>query len=170
MLRLAKLGITGGLSCGKSTVCHLFRELGAYVISADEVVHQFLTPDSEAGKKIIEWYGPEIVKDGKIDREKIAEIVFQDQAKLKQLEALLHPLVGEEIERAYNDANKKAIYPLFVAEVPLLFESAMEKEFDWVLTVAADITLAKERFKGTPEEFQRRNSHQMSLQKKNEKI
>lgn len=166
MLKLAKLGITGGLSCGKSTVCHLFKDLGAYVVSADKIVHDLLIPDNEIGKKIIQDFGPQILKDGKIDREKIAEIVFQDHAKLKKLESLLHPLVGQEIERAYNEAKNHGNLSLFVAEIPLLFESFMENQFDWVATVVADPEIAKKRFKGSESEFQRRSSRQMSLEEK----
>lgn len=169
MLTLKKIAVTGGLSCGKSIVCRLFQQLGACVVSADEIVHQLLTPDSESGKRVIEWLGPTIVRKGQIDRNQIAEIVFSDPAKVKKLESWLHPGVRAIIKQAYEDANKTSTFSFFVAEIPLLFEAAMEKDFDWVITVSSSPEMALERFKGSPEEFNRRSALQMPLDEKMKK-
>ena len=58
MLKLKKVAVTGGLSCGKSSVCRIFKELGAYVVSADKIVHQLLSPDANLGQKIVQLIGP----------------------------------------------------------------------------------------------------------------
>lgn len=171
MLNLNKVAVTGGLSCGKSTVCRLFQQLGATVVSADEIVHRLLTPESSTGKSVIALLGSDIVVDGKIDRQKIAELVFNDPLrnennKLKRLESLLHPEVRKEIDRAYEEAKTRNSTPLFIAEIPLLFETSREHEFDAVIVVVADPGVAEKRFKGTLEAYNIRNAHQMSLEEK----
>jgi dephospho-CoA kinase len=173
MLKLKKVAVTGGLSCGKTTVLHLFQKLGAFGVSADDIVHQLLASDSKTTQKVIEWLGADIVTHGKIgekiDRKKIAEKVFSDPAKIKQLESLLHPEVGAALKRTYEEICHNPLYALFVAEIPLLFEAGMEKDFDVVLTVACKPELAKGRFSGTPDDFQQRNQLQMPLDEKIQK-
>lgn len=166
MLKLNKVAITGGLSCGKSTVCSLFKQLGAITVSADEIVHHLLTPNSETGLKIVDWLGQDVLKNGEIDRSKIAERVFQDPKKLKKLESLLHPLVREEINKSYENAKRQSPLSLFVAEIPLLFEAGMQKDFDVIITVTAESKIAESRFKGTANEFHSRSSQQMNLEDK----
>ena len=120
---LRKIAITGGLSCGKSSVCRIFKELGAYVISADEVVHQLLSPTTNLGRQVISLLGADIVVDKQIDRSKIAKKVFKQPALLQSLENLLHPAVRDEIEKQYQQIANQPSPPLFVVEIPLLFET-----------------------------------------------
>lgn len=166
MLNLYKVAVTGGLSCGKSTVCQLFQQLGATVISADEIVYRLLSPECSIGQSVIALLGQEIVDKKAINRQKVAEIVFQDPEKLKRLEAILHPEVNKQIAQAYDEANLRKASSLFVAEIPLLFEASMEHDFDAVITVATDLTLAQKRFKGPQDAFNIRNAQQMSLDEK----
>jgi len=168
-LKLKKLVITGGLSCGKSTVCRIFQTLGAYVISADEIVHQLLSPDTQLGQQVIELIGSDILKNGCIDRSAIAMKVFRDRELLSKLENLIHPVVRTEIEKKYQEISKKGTYTLFVAEIPLYFEKGL-RDFDATLTVLADETTSQDRFtKSTGldrEEYQRRMRRQLSPQEK----
>ncbi len=90
MLKLEKVAITGGLSCGKSSVCRYFKELGAYVISADEIVHQLLIPTNELGQEVIALLGKDIAVNGTIDRSMIAKKVFENKTLLLSLEKLIH--------------------------------------------------------------------------------
>ena len=76
MLKLKKIAVTGGLAAGKTTVCQLFKELGAYVVSADEIVHQMLSPDTVVGQQVVSLLGSDIVSGLGIDRKKIAAKVF----------------------------------------------------------------------------------------------
>src|SRR5262245_55950333 len=102
MLILKKVAVTGGLSCGKSSVCRIFKELGAYVVSADDIVHQLLTPQTKPGQQVIELMGSDIVVDQHIDRSKIAKKVFGNLKLLKSLEQILHPAVRHEIDKKYQ--------------------------------------------------------------------
>lgn len=167
MLKLKKkIAITGGLSCGKSTVCQIFKELGAVVIRADDIVHRHLTPDTDLGKKVIELLGNEIVVEGKIDRSRIAKKVFNHPGRLQSLEKLAHPIVYEEINKEYEKFKAKEGNGLFMGEVPLLFESGGEKYFDKVITVLAPRENCWQRFRKATgyerEEYDRRMAWQMN--------
>lgn len=146
MLRLSKVSITGNLSSGKTEACQVFQELGAYVISSDEVSHSLLTPHSQAGLRVIDLLGPEIVEEGVLNRKAIAEKVFGDRVLLQALEAILHPEVCRIIEEKYNQVSSEQKYPLFVVEVPLLYEIGYSAWFDYVILITADESIRRERF------------------------
>lgn len=170
MLKLVKVAITGGLSCGKSSVCRFFKQLGAHVVSADEVVHQLLSPETNLGKKIIHLLGPDIISNSKFDRAKIAQRVFHNPELLRSYEHLLHPAVQEEIERQYQLVKAVQSTPLFIAEIPLLFETGGDGLFDATIVVVAEQESCKKRFSEAthyePQEYDRRMARQMSLEEK----
>lgn len=170
MLTLRKIAVTGGLSCGKSTVCKMLQEKGAYVVDADAVVHQLLSPQSSVGKKLRALFGEEAIRGNEFDRKLIAKKVFSDEKILKELETILHPKVLEEIEKQYNNVQGKHQYTFFVAEIPLLYEIDKAHLFDTVIAVIADPAIAQRRFQKrtdlTPEEFEKRMTHQLPLQEK----
>ena len=170
MLRLRKVAITGGLSCGKSSVCRSFKELGAYVISADEIVHQLFSSNKHLGQQVIALLGKDIVVEGKIDRRIIAKKVFKDKALLQALEELIHPIVLNEIEKKYQQVNNQGKAPLFIAEIPLLFEVVSEKTFDKTIAVWADPEVCKKRFEATTgyggDEYEKRMANQMPGEEK----
>ena len=134
---MKKVAITGGLSCGKSTVCQILEMLGAYVVSADDIVHQLLSPETSLGKKVVKLLGPNIVKADLLDRKEIAKLVFDNPAKLGALEGLVHPSVRGEIQRRFEEEEKKGLHPLFVAEIPLLFENGLQNAFDLTINISA---------------------------------
>ncbi len=138
MLALKKIAVTGGLASGKSTVCALLKKRGAYVVSADEIVHHLLSPHTPLGQQVIKLLGSDIVSNHQLDRKKIARIVFSNPQKLEALEKLLHPQVLNEIDAAYQKIKQSSDYRCFVAEVPLLYEIGAEKQFDLVIGVVAD--------------------------------
>ncbi len=170
MLNLKKVAVTGGLSCGKSTVCRFLRELGAKVVSSDEIVHGLLLAETPLGLEVIKLLGSDILTEGKIDRSKIASKVFAHPKLLYSLEQLVHPGVFNAINEEYNKAKQDKNIPLFVAEIPLLFERGAEKNFDDTIAVVSDSEKSLDRFlKSTnyaEEEFDRRMANQMSLSEK----
>ena len=168
MLNLKKVAVTGGLSSGKSAVCNFFRNLNAYVVSADEIVHKLLSLDTETGQQVAAIFGPRVIKNDKLDRQAIAEIVFNDPALLKKLEQCVYPAVTKIIERHYQEA-KHLNPPLFLVEIPKLFEAGMEKWFDTVITVSTNENLCRERFEargGNDHEYARRMANQMPTEEK----
>lgn len=171
MLKLKKVAVTGGLACGKSTVCRFFRDLGAKVISADEIVHQLLSPTTALGQKVIKLLGPNVVSNNQIDRSKVAERVFQQPELLRALEEILHPAVYEEMKRLYKKVSEsKPDHSLFVAEIPLLFEAGFESFFDTTITVVAAEELCYERFQqstgGNKDEYALRSARQLDIKEK----
>ena len=170
MLKLKKIAVTGGLAVGKSTVCQFFRELGAYVVSADEIVHKLLSSNTGVIDQVIRLLGRDILSGREIDRKKIAEKVFFCPDKLRALEQIIHPAVFNEIEKKYKQIKEEGKYRLFVAEVPLLYETNAEGLFDAVLAVASDPALCKQRFlqdkQHTETEFHQRMTRQLDQEKK----
>ncbi len=163
MLKLKKIAITGGVASGKSAVCQFFQELGAYVVSADAIVHKQLSSKTNLGQQVLQLFGPEILEDGMISRRKLAEKVFQNPHQLEALERLLHPAVLNEIEEHYKRACEADRYTLFVAEIPLLYEIGAEDAYDVIVAVLADEQIAKARFEQAgfqPHEYDRRMSRQ----------
>lgn len=169
MLTLLKVAITGGVASGKSTVCRFFKELGAYVVNADAIVHELLTLRSDLGQQVVRLLRIPTPSDEKRFREIIAERVFKDPNLLASLEKILHPAVLQKIEELFLEASKKGTYTYFVVEIPLLFEIENEKFYDVVVAVLSDEETARKRFEqsGFPTgEYAKRMQRQISPAKK----
>jgi dephospho-CoA kinase len=169
MLKLKKIAITGGLAAGKTTVCQLFKECGAYVVSADGIVHRLLSPSTRIGQQVIALLGSDILDGSEIDRKKVSEKVFPYPDKIQALERIIHPAVFDEIEKEYQRIKKEAKEKLFIAEVPLLYEAGSAPQFDIVISVIADPLLCKHRFiqgQHTELEFKQRMARQFDQEAK----
>lgn len=142
---MRKIAITGAIASGKSTVCRVLKENGAFVVSSDEIAHQLLSLDTPIGQSVIEVLGKNIVQSGEFDRKKIAKIVFHNPEKLKALEKILHPAILQKIQQLYEEKKNKS-FSLFVVEMPLLFELHQEEFYDFILCVKADLKTCKNRF------------------------
>ena len=165
MLKLKKIAITGGVASGKTSVCQFFKELKAYVVDADAIVHDLLNHHADLGKQLTQYFGPQIIQNGKISRKGIAEIAFKDLEALRRLEKLLHPRVLQKIEEHYSAACNKGYYSAFVVEIPLLFEIEIEKNYDVIITVLADEETAQKRFENagfSKEQYDFRMKRQLS--------
>jgi dephospho-CoA kinase len=132
------VAITGGIGAGKSETLRAFARHGAAVISSDEIVHELLRTDPEV-KSAISARWPKVVgADGKIDRERVSDVVFTDPAELQWLERLLHPRVVSAYLRWRRDLGRLADPPaVCVTEVPLLYEVGGDSRFDAVVVVTA---------------------------------
>ena len=139
------VGLTGGISAGKSEALAAFERAGAATLASDQVVHELLRSEQVRGRLVDRW-GEEIAPDGEVDRARIAEIVFERPEELDWLEAELHPLVAERF--AAWRAGLPEGTELAVVEVPLLFETGMESAFDAVVCVVADDGVRQDRVRG----------------------
>jgi len=138
-----RVGLTGGIASGKSTVSRTLAELGAVVIDADAIVREVQAKGSPGLAAIVEAFGPEILTaDGELDRPKLGSIVFADPAKLAVLNAIVHPLVRARSQALEDGAPEGA---LVVHDIPLLAESGMAETFDAVIVVDAPEELQVER-------------------------
>lgn len=164
-VELSKIAVTGGIASGKSTVCRLFEQLGAFVVSADAIVHRLLAPSTSLGKEILALLGDGVLVDGEFSRPKIAERVFSSPPLLEKFEKLIHPEVQKVIEAEYKTACREKA-SLFIAEVPLLYEAGLESYYDQVIVVISEETRAKERFREDEREYLRRSQRLMPIEDK----
>jgi dephospho-CoA kinase len=134
MARTPFIGLTGGIGAGKSEALRAFDRLGAATLSTDAVTHELLSTDDVRDLLVAEL-GPEVARDGQIDRGAVAERVFGDDEKRTWLESVLWPRVGERVAQFRESAEDQ---PAAIVEVPLLFESGMEGVFDKTIAVVAD--------------------------------
>lgn len=146
-LRPIAVAITGGIGAGKSEALFAFQQHGAATVSSDEIVHHLLASDPEVREAMLAELGEGILgEDGQIDRNKVGEIVFGDEQKLRFLEGLLHPRVAAEYLTWREQLGALPDPPqICVTEVPLLFESGSETRFDKVVVVTAPEKLREQR-------------------------
>jgi dephospho-CoA kinase len=136
------IGLTGGIAAGKSEALAAFSRLGAATLSSDAVVHELLDSEPLVGRLVARW-GPEVAPNGAVDRNRIGEVVFADPEQLTWLEQQIHPLVGERIGNWL--VGLPADTEIAVIEVPLLFESGMEKAFDTTVAIVTEDEVRRER-------------------------
>jgi dephospho-CoA kinase len=135
------LGLTGSIGMGKSTTAKLFAEAGVPVYDADAAVHQLY--EGEAAPAI-EAAFPGTTAGGKVDRAKLSARVVHDAAAMKQLEQIVHPMLGASRQKFFADAEDACV-PVVVVDVPLLFETGGEKRVDAVVVVTTSPELQRER-------------------------
>ncbi|MBI1873768.1 MAG: dephospho-CoA kinase [Acidobacteria bacterium] len=136
MLRVA---LTGGIATGKSYVAERLQQRGLPAIDADRLVHELLMPESEAIDPIVARFGREVLdEDGSISRRVLGRKVFADPVSRRDLEAILHPRVYDRIHAWFATLAGEGRHRVAVADIPLLYESRREREFDRVIVVACD--------------------------------
>jgi len=145
MVRHLRIGLTGNIGSGKSTVARLFAELGVPTFDADHVGHALLESDEEVKKKVIKIFGQEILVDQRINRPDLGKIVFEDSKKRTQLEQILHPAILDTINGRIMDLPDLPKVHYSVVEGALIYEAGLEEAFDYVILVAADKKIAIER-------------------------
>jgi dephospho-CoA kinase len=143
---MLKLGLTGSIATGKSTVLAMFATLGVPVFSSDEAVHRLYA--GEAVAPIGEAF-PGAVRDGQVDRAALSAHLVAHPGDLARLEAIVHPLVRREIA-AFIERTEASGAPLAVIDVPLLFETGYDYGFDAVVVTAADDTIVRQRALARP--------------------
>ena len=137
------LGLSGGIGSGKSTVAKILADLGAVVIDADVIAKEVLEPNQAGYQRVIEVFGESILdSDRRIDRKKLAELVFQNSDELAKLEAIVHPAVIARVAQIRNSLPESTVV---VYDTPLLFEKNLQGQFDKVLIVVTDSEHRKAR-------------------------
>jgi len=139
------IGITGNFGTGKTTVSQMLAELGAVTISADELGHEFLQPDTQTYTEILAAFGKSILKpDGEIDRSKLGKLVFAKAAALKKLNQIMHPRIYEKVRQKITEESQKSGVQVVVIEAALLIEAGWIPLLDqlWV-TTAPESTIVR---------------------------
>ncbi|MBO6578251.1 MAG: dephospho-CoA kinase [Thalassospira sp.] len=137
------LGLTGSIGMGKSTAAAMFRHLGVPVHDADATTHELMTPDGLAFDPIAKAF-PEVIVNGRIDRQALGKIAFSDPGVLKTLETILHPLV-RAAENRFLAAQRRLGRKLVVLDIPLLYETSGETRCDHVAVVSAPGFIQRQR-------------------------
>src|ERR1700674_4424624 len=146
------IGLSGGIGSGKSTVSGFLRELGARVVDADEGARAVVEPGTPGFDAVVAEFGPKVVSDGRLDRQRLAGIVFNDRQALDRLNAIVHPLVRQwTVDRLAEAAADGA--EIVAQDVPLLFEAGYEPMFRSTILVYVPEPLQVERLvaRGMPE-------------------
>lgn len=137
-----RVGLTGGIACGKSTVQEFLQARGVPVLDTDKVAHEVMRQGSDVHTSILQTFGDSILNEkGEIHRAKLGRLVFSDPQALSTLNRLVHPEVGRRWRQWLRDQTA----PLAVVAIPLLFECGLQSEFDGVLCVHAPESLMKQR-------------------------
>lgn len=138
-----KVGLTGGIGCGKTVIAKLFETHGVPVIDADVLARSLVEPGQPAFRAIVEHFGDTVIANGKLDRGRLRQRVFAGQTERRWLEQLLHPLIYAEMQRQTEDFS--AAYCLLV--IPLLLETGRRDFVDRLLVVDCRPALQRERVK-----------------------
>jgi dephospho-CoA kinase len=159
---MKKIGLTGSIGAGKSAVTHILRAHGVAVHDADAAVHDiYKWPEMTVW---LAYHFPQVMATGGVDRALLAEIIFKDPDMRKKLEAILHPAVAQHRGQFVATARAGGA-PMVVCDIPLLYETGAEKEFDeiWVVAAPDAVRMARalDRPQMTAEKFQSINAAQM---------
>lgn len=160
---MLRVGITGGIGSGKSTVCRILEECGAAVYDSDSQAKRLMNGDAGLREMLIAEFGEETYRDGVLNRPYLASIVFADAGRLRRLDEIVHPAVREDFRRWCAMQKDK---PYVILESAILFEAGFETEVDRTLAVVAPPELRIERVcsrdGASREEVERRMAQQLS--------
>ena len=168
---MLKVGLTGGYATGKSLVAHELERLGCHIIYADALGHEVLLPEGEAYAPVVQEFGPGILDpDGKIDRKKLAAIVFGNAERLARLSSFVHPAVFRLEEKMLREIAAKDPKGIVVIEAAILIEAKRDESFDKIILTACDeevqIARGMKRDQTTREQVLARLANQMPLPEK----
>jgi len=166
---IRKVALTGGIATGKSYVANRLREAGVPVVDADVLSREVVAPGTPGLAAVRRRFGPDAVRrDGTMDRVRVGQIVFKDKRARLDLEAIIHPAVQKAINAFFDALPKRT--PFAVADVPLLYETGRDKEFQTIIVVACprDMQLQRvmERNKLSKEDAERRLNAQLPIDQK----
>lgn len=133
---MLKLGITGGIASGKSTVAAMFAELGAILIDTDVIARRVVAPGGLALKKIVEEFGPGMLDaNDELDRRRLREYIFQNHEARQKLNAIVHPDVAAQVQAELERIEERSPQAVALVDVPLLYETNTESRYDAVVVV-----------------------------------
>jgi dephospho-CoA kinase len=162
---ILKVGLTGGIASGKSTIVRMLAGLGCITVDADAIVARLYRPGETGHEAVVRTYGSGVLlADGRIDRKKLADIAFSTPEEARKLNALIHPLVIAEQARLFREAEERGEDAIYIVEATLLLESGGKQRFDRIVVVdvAPDVQMARAIGRGvTAEEATRRIANQM---------
>ncbi len=166
-----KIGLTGGIASGKSTIAKMLIERGALLVDADQVAREVVLPGEPALEAIASTFGQAVLEaDGSLNRKALGEIVFRDKASLAKLEAITHPAIRTRMQQRIHTYKEQFPERLVVADIPLLYETGQQNLYDGIMVVYVPAEIQKtrlmERNHLSEEEASRRIALQMDIEQK----
>ena len=167
---MLRLGLTGGIASGKSAVAAILREMGFAVLDADSLAHKLIEPGQSAYDEVVREFGPSILDEsGRVDRAKLATIVFADREKLDRLNAIVHPRVKAAILQQLDEWSRNVARDVAFVEAALLVEAGYQKDLDGLVVAWSRPEQQLERLRArglSDEEARRRIAAQLPVMEK----
>ncbi len=171
---MLRVGLTGGIGCGKTTIAGMMGELGCHILNADKMAHALIAPGQSAYHEICRKFGEDILApDGSIDRARLAVVVFTDPNRLAYLNAIVHPPVLRELDRELEQLSRIDSQGIAVVEAALLIESGYHQRLDRIVLVTCTHEQQLERLTNpvfgrgmSREQAEKRIAAQMPLEEK----
>lgn len=143
---MLKVGLTGGIGSGKSSVSKLFLKWGAYIFDSDKEAKLILESNETTQNELIAEFGTDVLNaEGKIDKAKLARIAFQDEDHQLRLNTIIHPYVFSEIDTVFNKVLSSGKHEIFIVDAALIYESGADTHMDYVIVVTSHLKLRTER-------------------------
>jgi dephospho-CoA kinase len=144
-----RVGLTGGIACGKTVVGEMFARRGAHVVQADRIAHQLMRPGERVYDDLVAHFGPDILEpDGTISRPKLAQAAFAEPggSRVEELNSIVHPAVIRQQEQWMNEIGQRDPRAVAIVEAALIFEAGVEGQFDKIIVVTCDADKKAARF------------------------
>ena len=143
---MLKVGLTGGIGSGKSTASNFFNELGAFVLDADTEAKNMISANDVVQHELISEFGTDIINaEGKIDKEKLARVAFQDVDHQRRLNSVVHPYIYDLIDNSYEKILSEGKHTVFIIDAAMIYESGYDIHLDYIIVITAQLKNRMER-------------------------
>ena len=168
---MLRVGLTGGIASGKSTVGRMFGELGCKVIDSDRITRELFKPGNPVNAKVAETFGPRVLaSDGSINRAVLAELVFQNPDQRQKLNSIVHPAIKQRQNEFLSQAAADDARAIGIVEAALIVEVGTYRDYDKLIVVTCSPNVQRERLRErsglTPEQIESRITSQMPMEEK----
>ena len=168
---MLRVGLTGGIASGKSTVGRMFGELGCKVIDSDRITRELFEPGNPVNAKVTETFGPRVLaSDGSINRAVLAELVFQNPDQRQKLNSIVHPAIKQRQNEFLSQAAADDARAIGIVEAALIVEVGTYRDYDKLIVVTCSPNVQRERLRErsglTPEQIESRIASQMPMEEK----
>jgi len=146
---MLKVGLTGGIGSGKSTASRYFESLGAFVLDADEEAKKLITSNETVQHELISEFGTDIIDGtGRVDKNKLSRVAFQDEDHQQRLNSVVHPYIFNLIDKEFNRVFNDKKHGVFIVDAALIYETGFDAHLDYVIVVTAHLKNRMERALG----------------------
>ena len=143
---MLKVGLTGGIGSGKSTASKFFEKLGAFILDADKEAKNLLEKNEIVQHEVISEFGTDIINTtGKVDKNKLARVAFQDVDHQRRLNSVVHPYIYDLIDKTFDEVLNDGKYAVFIIDAAMIYESGYDIHLDYIIVITAQLKNRMER-------------------------